>query len=65
MGGGWAWITVAFCFTPGKQADVKSLGKIVRDLPPEASVYADSAYTDYNIEDDLFDNKLILLKSST
>jgi len=55
-------IPVAFCFTPGKQADIKSLEKIVRGLPPEASVYADSAYTDYTIEDNLFSKELILLK---
>ena len=55
-------IPVAFCFTPGKQADVKSLEKIIRELPPEASVYGDSAYTDYKIEDDLFLKQLILLK---
>ncbi len=58
-GGG---IPVAFCFTPGNQADVKSLEKIVSGLPPEASVYADSAYTNYKIEDDLFANELINLK---
>ena len=56
-------IPVAFCFTPGNQADIKSLEKIVRGLPPEASVYADSAYTDYNIEDHLFTKELILLKT--
>lgn len=55
-------IPVAFCFTPGKQADVKSLEKIVQGLPPEANVYGDSAYTDYKIEDELFDNELISLK---
>lgn len=55
-------IPVAFCFTPGKQADVKSLEKLVRGLPPEASVYADAAYTDYKLEDDLFASELINLK---
>jgi len=55
-------IPVAFCFTPGNQADIKSLEKIVSGLPPEASVYADSAYTDYSIEDNLFAQELILLK---
>lgn len=55
-------IPVAFCFTPGKQADVKSLEKIVQGLPPEAIVYGDSAYTDYKIEDELFENGLISLK---
>ncbi len=56
-------IPVAFCFTPGKQADVKSLEKMVSGLPAEASVYADSAYTDYKIEDNLFAKELILLKT--
>lgn len=55
-------IPVAFCFTPGKQADVKSLEKIVAGLPPEASVYGDSAYTDYKIEDNLLHSELISLK---
>jgi len=55
-------IPVAFCFTPGNQADIKSLEKIVSGLPPEASVYADRAYTDYSIEDHLFAQELILLK---
>ena len=55
-------VPVAFCFTPGNQADVKSLGKIVSGLPAESSVYADSAYTDYKIEDYLFANESILLK---
>lgn len=55
-------IPVAFCFTPGNQADVKSLEKIVSGLPAEASIYADSAYTNYKIEDELFANELINLK---
>jgi hypothetical protein len=55
-------VPVAFCFTPGNQADVKSLEKIVSGLPAEASVYADSAYTDYKIEDKLFENESVLLK---
>jgi len=55
-------IPVAFCFTPGKQADVKSLEKIVSGLPPEACIYGDSAYTDYSIEDNLFAKELISLK---
>ena len=56
-------IPVAFCFTPGKQADVKALDKLLDGLPPEASVYADSAYTDYKKEDMLFEQKLVLLKT--
>ena len=31
-------------------------------MPPEASVYADSAYADYKIEDELFAKQMILLK---
>ena len=55
-------LPIAFCFTPGKQADVKSLEKIIAGLPAESSVYADSAYTDYEIEDKTLINKLISLK---
>ncbi len=55
-------IPVGFFFVPGKQSDVKSLEKILRNLPPESSVYADSAYTDYKIEDSLFAQQLISLK---
>ncbi|HVA98211.1 MAG TPA: transposase [Bacteroidia bacterium] len=55
-------IPIAFCFTPGNRADVKSLEKIIAGLPPESSVYADSAYTAYQIEDNVFINQLILLK---
>ncbi len=56
-------IPISFCFTPGKQADVKSLERIIGTLPPEASVYADSAYTDYKIEDNLFSKQSIFLKT--
>ena len=56
-------IPVEFHFTPGKQADVKALDKLLLDLPAESSVYADSAYTDYQREDDLFQNKFIRLKT--
>lgn len=56
-------IPIAFCFTAGKEGDVKSLERIIGTLPPEASVYADSAYTDYGIEDNLFAKKSIFLKT--
>ena len=55
-------IPVGFFFVPGKQADVKALEKIIVNLPPESKVYADSAYTDYKIEDSLFSEKFISLK---
>lgn len=56
-------IPVQFCFVPGKQADVKSMSMLLSDLPAESAVYADSAYTDYDTEDWLSDNKSIHLKS--
>jgi len=55
-------IPVAFCFTPGNKGDVKSLERIIQGLPAEASVYGDSAYTDYKIEDEIFLKQLVLLK---
>jgi len=38
------------------------MDRIVAALNPEASVYADNAYTDYKIEDNLKADKLLLLK---
>lgn len=55
-------IPIAFHFTPGKTADVKALGKIIDKLPPEARLYGDSAYLDYNIEDEAFEKYSVLLK---
>lgn len=55
-------IPIRFCFTPGKQADAKALDKILGELPAEASVYADSAYTDYEKEDSMFENECVRLK---
>ena len=44
-------IPIAFHFTVGKTADVKALDKITEIFPPEAKLYGDSAYTDYQMED--------------
>jgi len=55
-------VPIQFHFTPGKTADVKGLNRIVQALQPEAKVYADSAYTDYKIEDSLRVEKLLQLK---
>lgn len=55
-------IPIQFHFMPGKTGDVKGLCRIVEELHPEAKVYADSAYTDYRIEDSLKDEKSLLLK---
>ena len=55
-------IPIAFHFTPGKTGDAKALGKMIDKLPAEASLYGDSAYTDYGLEDIALDRKCILLK---
>ena len=55
-------IPIAFHFTPGKTGDAKALGKMIDKLPVEASLYGDSAYTDYGLEDIALEKKCILLK---
>ena len=55
-------IPIAFHFTPGKTGDAKALGKMIDKLPAEASLYGDSAYTDYGLEDFARERKCILLK---
>ncbi|WP_293301574.1 IS982 family transposase [Pedobacter sp. UBA4863] len=56
-------LPIAFHFTPGKTADVKALNKIIAGLPAEASLYADSAYTDYDMEDKALKNNSVLIKA--
>lgn len=55
-------IPIAFHFTPGKTADAKALGKMIGKLQPEAVLFGDSAYTDYNLEDFALKEKSILFK---
>lgn len=55
-------IPIAFHFTPGRAGDAKAIGKMIDKLPPEASIYGDSAYLDYSLEDKAFERKAILLK---
>lgn len=55
-------IPIAFHFTPGRTGDAKALGKMIDKLPAESSLYADSAYTDYGLEDFALLKKCILLK---
>ncbi|WPR70691.1 IS982 family transposase [Flavobacterium sp. NG2] len=55
-------IPIAFHFTPGKTGDAKALGKMIDKLHVEASLYGDSAYTDYGLEDIALNKKCILLK---
>src|SRR5690606_18399807 len=49
--------------TPGKTADVKALHKIIEGLPAESTLYADSAYTDYEMEDGALENRCVLIKA--
>jgi hypothetical protein len=55
-------IPIAFHFTPGKTGDAKALEKMIDKLPAEASLYGDSAYTDYGLEDIALERKCISLK---
>lgn len=55
-------IPIAFHFTPGKTGDAKAIGKMIDKLPAEASLYSDSAYTDYGLEDIALERKCVLLK---
>ena len=44
-------IPVEFCFAPGSQADIKGLHQLPLNLEQGSVLYADAAYTDYQIED--------------
>lgn len=44
-------IPVEVCFVPGSEHDVHALSKMTFDLPARSRLYADSAYTDYALED--------------
>jgi hypothetical protein len=54
-------IPVEFCFVPGSESDVQALKKLPMTVAPESSIYADSAYTDYTIEDDAKDADMLRL----
>jgi hypothetical protein len=55
-------VPIQFHFVPGKTADVKGLERLIEGLPPEASIYGDSAYTNYKIEDSIKAEKALLLR---
>lgn len=55
-------IPIAFHFTHGRTSDAKALGKMIDKLPPEASIYGDSAYLDYGLEDSALERRSVLLK---
>ena len=48
-------IPVEFSFVPGSESDVQALRKLPLTVAPGSSIYADSGYTDYTIEDDAKD----------
>lgn len=54
-------IPVEFCFVPGSESDVQALKKLPMTVAPESKIYADSAYTDYSIEDDVKEADMIEL----
>lgn len=54
-------IPVEFCFVPGSESDVQALKKLPLSVAEESSIYADSAYTDYTIEDDMKEADLVEL----
>lgn len=55
-------IPVEFDFVPGSENDSVSLKKLPMELPAESEVFADSAYTNYEIEDMLMETDQIALK---
>lgn len=54
-------IPVEFCFVPGSESDVQALKKLPMSVAPESSIYADSGYTDYTIEDDAREAEILRL----
>lgn len=54
-------VPVDYVIMPGCRADVKALRQLCWALPPESRVYADAAYTDYQIEDLLAETQQVLL----
>ncbi|MEH2000312.1 MAG: hypothetical protein V7L00_16455 [Nostoc sp.] len=47
---------------PGSATEVCALNTLPLNLPPNSEVYADSAYTDYTVEDNLEESSQIFLK---
>jgi hypothetical protein len=54
-------IPVEFSFVPGSESDVQALKKLPMSVAPESSIYGDSGYTDYTIEDDAMDAETLKL----
>ncbi len=62
-------VPVEFCVLPGKFADIEGLAHLALELPREAHLIADSAYTNFEWEDYLLNqeqiNLLVQRKSNT
>ncbi len=54
-------IPVEFGFVPGCESDVQALKKLPLTVAAESKIYGDSAYTDYQIEDDMRDGDFVEL----
>jgi hypothetical protein len=54
-------IPVEFGFVPGCESDVQALKKLPPAVAAESKIYGDSAYTDYQAEDDMRQAELIEL----
>lgn len=54
-------VPIEFWFTPGSTSDIKAFREFELDLPEGATIWADRAYTDYNLEDDLLRDENIKL----
>jgi hypothetical protein len=54
-------IPVEFGFVPGSESDVQALKKLPLAVAPESRIYGDSAYTDYQTEDDMKQADLVEL----
>ena len=52
-------VPVEFCVLPGKFADIEGLAHLALELPSEAHLIADSAYTNYEWEDYLLEQERI------
>lgn len=62
-------VPVEFCILPGKFADIEGLAQLALDLPAEAHLIADSAYTQFEWEEHLLQTEqihlLVQAKSNT
>ncbi|WP_439516314.1 transposase, partial [Sediminibacterium sp.] len=54
-------IPVEFGFVPGCESDVQALKKLPLAVAAESRIYGDSAYTDYQLEEDMKEADLVEL----